>query len=129
MGIEIEAVPMYNLKFGSAPGKPYHHKGIGNGYILNFGDTRVYFSGDTECMPEMKALKNITVAFVAMNPPRTQSAVGSGRVREGIPAQDRVSVSLSRAEHAGVRGWVEGQRDRGALAEARRRAIDTLRYG
>ena len=71
MGIEIEAVPMYNLKLGSGPGKPYHHKGIGNGYVLAFGDTRVYFSGDTECVPEMKALKNITIAFVAMNPPRT----------------------------------------------------------
>jgi len=71
LGIDIEAVPMYNLKLGSGPGKPFHHKGIGNGYILSFGDTRVYFSGDTECVPEMKALKNITIAFVAMNPPRT----------------------------------------------------------
>ena len=74
MGIEIEAVPMYNLKLGSGPGKPFHHKGIGNGYIMTFGDTRVYFSGDTECTPEMKALKNISVAFVAMNPPRTMPA-------------------------------------------------------
>jgi len=73
MGIEFEGVPMYNLVFGSGPGKPYHHKGIGSGYILNFGDTRVYFSGDTECTPEMKALKNISVAFLAMNPPRTES--------------------------------------------------------
>ena len=71
LGIEIEAVPMYNLKLGPGPGKPFHHKGIGNGYVLSFGDTRVYFSGDTECVPEMKALKNISVAFVAMNPPRT----------------------------------------------------------
>ena len=71
LGVEIEAVPMYNLKLGSAPGKPYHHKGIGNGYILTFGDKRLYFSGDTECTPEMKALRNIDVAFVAMNPPRT----------------------------------------------------------
>ncbi|MEO8050553.1 MAG: MBL fold metallo-hydrolase [Acidobacteriota bacterium] len=71
LGIEIEAVPMYNLKLGSGPGKPFHHKGVGNGYILSFGDTRVYFSGDTECVPEIKALKNISIAFVAMNPPRT----------------------------------------------------------
>ena len=73
MGIEFEGVPMYNVVFGSEPGKPYHHKGVGSGYILNFGDTRVYFSGDTECTPEMKALKNITVAFLAMNPPRTET--------------------------------------------------------
>jgi len=75
MGIGFEGVPMYNLVFGSGPGKPYHHKGIGSGYILNFGDTRVYFSGDTECTPEMKALKNISVAFLAMNPPRTETTL------------------------------------------------------
>jgi len=71
LGIGIEAVPMYNLAQGPAPGKPYHHKGIGNGYVLTFGDTRVYVSGDTECVPEIKALKNIDVAFLCMNPPRT----------------------------------------------------------
>ena len=75
MGIGFEGVPMYNLAFGSGPGKPYHHKGIGSGYVLNFGDTRVYFSGDTECTPEMKALKNISVAFLAMNPPRTETTL------------------------------------------------------
>ena len=72
-GIDIEGVPMYNLVQGPKPGEPYHHKGVGSGYILNFGDTRVYFAGDTECTPEMKALKNITVAFLSMNPPRTES--------------------------------------------------------
>jgi L-ascorbate metabolism protein UlaG (beta-lactamase superfamily) len=74
LGIEIEAFPMYNLVQGSEPGNPFHHKGIGNGYIFNFGDTRVYFSGDTEFIPEMKNLTNITVAFVSMNPPRTMPA-------------------------------------------------------
>src|ERR1019366_3334672 len=75
MGIEIEGVPMYNIVQGSAPGMPFHHKGVGSGYVLNFGDTRVYFSGDTECTPEMKALKNISVAFLAMNPPRTETPI------------------------------------------------------
>ena len=75
MGIPLEGVPMYNLVRGSGPGKPFHHKGVGSGYVLNFGDTRVYFSGDTECTPEMKALKNITVAFLSMNPPRTESTL------------------------------------------------------
>jgi L-ascorbate metabolism protein UlaG (beta-lactamase superfamily) len=75
MGIEIEGVPMYNLVKGSAPGKPFHHKGVGSGYILNFGDTRVYLSGDSECTPEMKALKNITVAFLAMSESRVSSPV------------------------------------------------------
>lgn len=73
MGIDITGVPMYNLVQGSAPGKPFHHRGVGSGYILTFGDTRVYFSGDTECTPEMKALTNVSVAFLAMNPPRTMT--------------------------------------------------------
>ena len=73
LGIEIEGVPMYNIVKGSAPGKPFHHKGVGSGYILNFGDTRVYLSGDSECTPEMKALKNITVAFLAMSESRVSS--------------------------------------------------------
>jgi L-ascorbate metabolism protein UlaG (beta-lactamase superfamily) len=75
MGIEFEGVPMYNIVRGSGPGKPFHHKGVGSGYVLNFGDTRVYFSGDTECTTEMKALKNVTVAFLSMNPPRTESTL------------------------------------------------------
>jgi L-ascorbate metabolism protein UlaG (beta-lactamase superfamily) len=53
IGIEISGVPMYNLVQGSAPGKPHHHRGVGSGYVFGFGDTNVYFSGDTECTPEI----------------------------------------------------------------------------
>ena len=65
------AVPMYNLKRGPQAGKLYHDKGRGDGYELDFGGTRVYVSGDTECTPEMKALEKIDVAFVCMNLPYT----------------------------------------------------------
>jgi L-ascorbate metabolism protein UlaG (beta-lactamase superfamily) len=68
---DVEAVPMYNLERGPAPGKLYHDKGRGDGYVLTFGDKRFYFSGDTECTPEMKALPAIDVAFVCMNLPYT----------------------------------------------------------
>ncbi|MCA9631551.1 MAG: MBL fold metallo-hydrolase [Myxococcales bacterium] len=71
LGIGIRAVPMYNLKRGPAEGKLYHDKGRGNGYILSFGDKRVYLSGDTACTDEMKALKDIDLAFVCMNLPYT----------------------------------------------------------
>jgi L-ascorbate metabolism protein UlaG (beta-lactamase superfamily) len=73
LGIEIEGVAMYNINQGPAPGKLFHHKGVGSGYILNFGDTRVYISGDTECVPEIKALKNIRIAFIPMNSPKTMT--------------------------------------------------------
>jgi L-ascorbate metabolism protein UlaG (beta-lactamase superfamily) len=70
-GWTIEAIPAYNLKRGPAPGKLFHEKGIGNGYVLTYGGMRFYFSGDTEGVPEMRALKNIDVAFVCMNLPYT----------------------------------------------------------
>jgi L-ascorbate metabolism protein UlaG (beta-lactamase superfamily) len=67
----IEAIAAYNLKRGPSPGKFYHDKGRGNGYVLTYGGKRFYFSGDTEGVPEMRALKNIDVAFVCMNLPYT----------------------------------------------------------
>ena len=75
LGIGIQGVPMYNIVYGSAAGEPFHHRGVGSGYVFDFGGTRVYVSGDSECTPEMKALRNITVAFLAMNPPRTSSPI------------------------------------------------------
>jgi L-ascorbate metabolism protein UlaG (beta-lactamase superfamily) len=64
-GIEIEAVPMYDI----IPGDPFHAKGEGNGYILTFGDTRVYLAGVTECTPEMREIRDVDIAFVPMNLP------------------------------------------------------------
>jgi L-ascorbate metabolism protein UlaG (beta-lactamase superfamily) len=70
-GISIEAVPMYNLQRGPSPGQLFHPKGRGNGYILTLGGKRLYIAGDTECTPEMRALKNIDIAFIPMNLPYT----------------------------------------------------------
>jgi L-ascorbate metabolism protein UlaG (beta-lactamase superfamily) len=67
----IEALPMYNLQRKQPSGQFYHEKGRGNGYVITYGGLRVYISGDTEGIPEMRALKNIDVAFVCMNLPYT----------------------------------------------------------
>jgi L-ascorbate metabolism protein UlaG (beta-lactamase superfamily) len=71
----IEAIAMYNTteSRGPAPGKFFHDKGRGNGYVLTYGGKRFYFSGDTEGIPEMRALKNIDVAFICMNLPYTMT--------------------------------------------------------
>ena len=69
-GISIEAVPMYNT---TPEHLKFHPKGIGNGYIVTLGGKRVYISGDTEDIPEMRALKNIDVAFICMNQPYTMT--------------------------------------------------------
>jgi L-ascorbate metabolism protein UlaG (beta-lactamase superfamily) len=71
LGIKIRAVPMYNQKRGPEPGKLFHDKSRGNGYVLGIGDKQLYLSGDTECTTEMRALTNIDFAFVCMNLPYT----------------------------------------------------------
>lgn len=71
--ITIEAIPAYNIVNIRSPGQPFHPKGIGNGYILTIGDKKIYVAGDTENTQEMKALKNIDVAFLPMNLPFTMT--------------------------------------------------------
>jgi L-ascorbate metabolism protein UlaG (beta-lactamase superfamily) len=71
-GWTIQAIPAYNMKRGPAPGELYHPRSRGdNGYVLTYGGKRIYFSGDTENTPEMRALKNIDLAFICMNLPYT----------------------------------------------------------
>ena len=72
-GIKVEAVPAYNVVHMRSPGVPFHPKGIGNGYVVTFGDKRVYVAGDTENIPEMKNLKAIDMAFLPMNLPYTMT--------------------------------------------------------
>jgi L-ascorbate metabolism protein UlaG (beta-lactamase superfamily) len=72
-GLKIEAVPAYNLVHMRSKGKPFHPNGTGNGYVITFGDMRVYVAGDTENTPEMKNLKDIDIAFLPMNLPYTMT--------------------------------------------------------
>ena len=67
----VKAVPMYNVVRGPEPGKRFHDRGRGNGYLITVGGATVYVAGDTECTPEMKALTGVTHAFVPMNLPYT----------------------------------------------------------
>ena len=76
LGVKIEAIPMYNL---TAERLKFHNKGRGNGYVVTLGGKRIYLSGDTEDIPEMRALKNIDVAFVCMNLPYTMTVEQAAR--------------------------------------------------
>jgi L-ascorbate metabolism protein UlaG (beta-lactamase superfamily) len=64
-GVTVEAIAAYDIK----PGEPSHPKGKANGYVITLGGKRIYFAGVTECVPEIRALKNIDVAFMPMNLP------------------------------------------------------------
>ncbi|CAN5647837.1 MBL fold metallo-hydrolase [soil metagenome] len=71
-GITITAIPMYNLPEAA---DAFHTKGRGNGYVLGIGGKNIYISGDTEDIPEMRALSNIDIAFVCMNLPYTMDPI------------------------------------------------------
>lgn len=73
LGIGIDAVPAYNRVHMRSPGEAYHPRGVGNGYVLHFGSTRIYIAGDTEDIPEMAALAGVDVAFLPVNLPYTMS--------------------------------------------------------
>lgn len=66
--VQIDAIPAYNT---TEDRKKYHPQGRDNGYVLTVDGRRVYIAGDTEDIPEMRALKDIYVAFVPMNLPYT----------------------------------------------------------
>ncbi len=72
-GLEISAIPAYNIIHKRDNGEPFHAKGIGNAYIIQFADKTVLIGGDTENIPEIKELKNIDIAFLPMNLPYTMT--------------------------------------------------------
>jgi L-ascorbate metabolism protein UlaG (beta-lactamase superfamily) len=72
-GLKIEAIAAYNIVHKRGDGTPFHPKGIGNGYVITFGNKKIYVAGDTENIPEMKVLKDIDVAFLPMNVPPTMT--------------------------------------------------------
>ena len=94
----VEAIPMYNLRKEALR---FHKKGRGNGYVLTIGKERIYFSGDTEDIPEMRALKNSDIAFVCMNLPYTMtvesaaSAVLDFKPKQVYPYHYRGTKGLS----------------------------------
>jgi len=68
--VRVLAIPAYNL---SPERLQFHPRGRDNGYVLTLGRTRVYVSGDTEDIPEMRALRDIDVALACLNLPYTMS--------------------------------------------------------
>ena len=69
-GITISAIPMYNLPESATS---MHTKGRGNGYVITVNTKKIYISGDTQGIPEMRSLKDIDMAFVCMNLPYTMN--------------------------------------------------------
>jgi L-ascorbate metabolism protein UlaG (beta-lactamase superfamily) len=71
--LKIQSVPAYNIKHKRENGEPFHPKGAGNGYVIDFAGKKVYVAGDTENIPEMADLEDIFIAFLPMNLPYTMT--------------------------------------------------------
>jgi L-ascorbate metabolism protein UlaG (beta-lactamase superfamily) len=57
-GIAVEAVPAYNTIRMRSPGVPFHPKEERwIGFIITLGGKRIYYAGDSDVVPEMKAVK------------------------------------------------------------------------
>ncbi|RLI40164.1 hypothetical protein DRO59_09910 [Candidatus Bathyarchaeota archaeon] len=62
--LRVKAVEAYNYKRFKAPGKPFHPKGFGVGYLLTAEGKTIYHAGDTDFIPEMKNLGHVDVALL-----------------------------------------------------------------
>ncbi|MHC1586566.1 MAG: MBL fold metallo-hydrolase [Candidatus Hecatellaceae archaeon] len=57
-GVEIQAVPAYNVNKFKAPGVPFHPKEEGKvGFLVTLAGVKIYHAGDTDKIPEMEGLQ------------------------------------------------------------------------
>jgi L-ascorbate metabolism protein UlaG (beta-lactamase superfamily) len=118
-GFRVEAVAAYDI----TPGEPYHPKGEANGYIITLGDSRIYFAGVTECVPEVKGLRNIDVAFFPMNVPLARMEPD-----EAVECLRAFKPRVVYPYHYD-QDWVTRVQKGGPRGEPTRRGLDELRNG
>ncbi len=66
-GIKCEAVASYNIKTGALGMVAHPASDMNVGYIITINGTRIYHAGDTDFIPEMKEIKDITIALVPID--------------------------------------------------------------
>jgi L-ascorbate metabolism protein UlaG (beta-lactamase superfamily) len=111
LGISVEAVPAYNIAHTRPDGNPFHPKGSGNGYIVTFGNKRVYIAGDTENTPEMKALKTIDIAFLPMNLPYTMTPEMVADAARAFRPKILYPYHFGNTDTAGIVALLKGEKD------------------
>jgi L-ascorbate metabolism protein UlaG (beta-lactamase superfamily) len=105
-GVEIEAVPAYNVNKFRAPGVPFHPKKDQHvGYIVTVEGVRVYFAGDTDHIPEMANFK----CDVALLP---VSGTYVMTVEEAVAAARDIKAEITLPMHygAGIGSANDGKR-------------------
>jgi L-ascorbate metabolism protein UlaG (beta-lactamase superfamily) len=116
-GVAVEAIAAYDIK----PGEPSHPKGKANGYVLTLGGKRIYLAGVTECVPEVRALRNIDIAFMPMNLPLERMTPGAAA--ECVTAFKPKAVYLYHYDQ----NYAAGKTDAAAIAGSVRSFRDAIR--
>jgi L-ascorbate metabolism protein UlaG (beta-lactamase superfamily) len=109
-GVEVLAVPAYNLDKYRAPGQPYHPRASGGvGYVVALDGVRYYHAGDTDVVPEMADVR-CEVALLPVGGTFTMTWEEAAGACELIDAQ--VAVPMHYGDIVGGLGDAERFRDR-----------------
>ncbi len=111
-GVRIEAVAAYDI----IPGAPEHPRGDANGYVVTLGGLRFFFAGVTECVDEVKALRDIDVAFLPMNIPVGRMTPAAAAACARLLGPD--VVYLYHYDQAYARRAVDPEAEPGSLDDA-----------
>ena len=99
-GVRIDAIPAYNI------GKSFHPKGnLWLGYVITIEGNRYYHAGDTDLIPEMKALKDIDVAFLPVGGTYTMNAQEAAQAANLI--MPRLAIPIHYGDVVGSRADAE----------------------
>jgi L-ascorbate metabolism protein UlaG (beta-lactamase superfamily) len=118
-GVRIEAIAAYDV----TPGESFHPKGEANGYVLTMGGTRIYIAGVTECVPEVRAVRNVDVVFFPMNVPAARM-----EPEAAVECLKAIRPRIVYPYHYD-QDWVRRLDKEGARQPATRRGLQTLKNG
>lgn len=88
-GVKIEAVPAYNIN------KEFHPRGMGVGYVIEISGVKIYHTGDTDRIPEMKEIE-VDIALLPIGGTYTMD------VNEAIEAAKDIKAKYYIPMHYGV---------------------------
>ena len=95
-GVEIEAVPAYNLNKFAEPGRVFHPKDDKKvGYSATLDGVRFYHAGDSDFIPEMKSL-DVDVAFLPVSGTYVMTAEEAAEAAGSINAEELVPMHIGK---------------------------------
>jgi L-ascorbate metabolism protein UlaG (beta-lactamase superfamily) len=107
------ATEAYNVKRFRPNGEPFHPKGFGVGFLVKFGEKRIYHAGDTDLIPEMEKLSEaeVDVALLPAGNTYTMDLEEAAKAALLIKPKIAIPMHLKGANPAVFKEKVEFQSD------------------